>query len=149
MADTAKLFTNGLLGFFKGDCKWLTTGGSTFKVALLKDTWTPNQDTDEFWDDISAYEVDASGDYASGGATLVTSDPTVDTASNEIRFDANDVTFTGFTGSAKYYAVYHSTGTAGTSRLICYQTNDPVRTATNGPMEVKFASTGVFKSVAA
>ena len=57
MADVAKVFTNGLVGFFKGEMKWLTAAGSTFKVALIKDTWTPNQDTDEFWDDISANEV--------------------------------------------------------------------------------------------
>lgn len=149
MADTAKVYTNGLVGFFNGAMSWKTTSGSTFKLALLTTSYTPNQDTDEFWDDISANEVAESGTYSAGGATLTTADPTVDTASNETRFDASDVSFTSFTGTAGYMVIYQSTGTAGTSRLICYQAFDPAKAATNGTFAITFAAAGVFKVTAA
>lgn len=150
MADVAKVYTNGLLGFFKGDMKWLTSAGSAFKVALLTSSYTVNQDTDVFWDDISANEVAASGDYSAGGAALTTTDPSVDTGTNEIRFAADATTvFTGVTwADVKHYVVYQSTGTASTSRLICYQTFDTTQVATAGTFTITYGATGIFKSTA-
>lgn len=148
MANTPKVYTNGLLGFAKGDMKWLTTSGSTFKIALMGTGYTPNQDTDVFWDDISASEVGESGNYSAGGFTLTTSDPTVDTGTNETRFDAADVQATTFTGTVGSYVVYQSTGTASTSRLICYNILDPTKAAVAGTLDVTFGATGVFKITA-
>jgi hypothetical protein len=139
MADVSKTYTNGLLGFYKGDMKWLTSAGSTFKVMLLTSSYTVDQN-----------EVAASGDYSAGGATLTTTDPTVDVASNEIRFAANATTvFTGVTwADVKHYVVYQATGTAGTSRLICYQTFTDVQVATAGTLTITYGATGIFKSTA-
>jgi hypothetical protein len=150
MADVSKTYTNGLLGFYKGDMKWLTSAGSTFKVMLLTSSYTVDQDADIFLDDIQTNEVAASGDYSAGGATLTTTDPTVDVASNEIRFAANATTvFTGVTwADVKHYVVYQATGTAGTSRLICYQTFTDVQVATAGTLTITYGATGIFKSTA-
>ncbi len=63
MAQSAKIYTNALVGFLKGDFKWLTSGGSTFKVALMGSGFTPDQDTQDFWDDISANEIAAGNGY--------------------------------------------------------------------------------------
>jgi hypothetical protein len=150
MADTAKTYSTGLLGFFKGDCKWLTSGGSTFKVALLTSAYTVNQDTDNFWDEISTHEVASSGDYSAGGAALTTTDPTLDAASNEIRFAADaTIVFTGVTwADVKHYVVYWASGTASTARLICYQTFETTQVATAGTFTITFGATGIFKDTA-
>ena len=94
----------------------------TLKVILLADTYTPNIDTDEFYDDISAHELGTAGGYTAGGATISGKSVTVDTANNKSVFDCADPSWTadgtGFT--ARYAALYKDTGVAGTSPLIAY-----------------------------
>lgn len=94
----------------------------TLKVALCDDTYTPNIDTDDFYDDISASELATGGGYTHGGATLSGKTVTLDTTNNKQIFDCNDPTWTadgtGFT--ARYAVLYKDTGTEGTSPLIAY-----------------------------
>lgn len=65
-SDKAKL---NMLDSVNGTLK--STGG-TYKLALVKSTWTPAPSTNEVWADISANEIATAGQtaYASGGATL-------------------------------------------------------------------------------
>lgn len=90
----------------------------TIKVALVTSTYTPNQDTHDFFDDITN-EVVGTG-YTAGGATLASKTVTADTTDNEGVFDAADVTWSTSTITARGAVIYKSTGTAGTSALICY-----------------------------
>lgn len=143
MADTPNWYGQGLIGFIKGDFKWLTSGGSTFKVALLLNTYTFNKDTHDFWDDVSSYEISESGTYAAGGATLTTYDPTYDSASDQVRIDAADVQWTGVTATAGFFVIYQSTGTAGTSRLLMCQELDPDKVASAGAIDLAFDAAGV------
>lgn len=150
MAVTNKMFTNGVLGFLKGDYKWLTTAGSTFKIALMGTGYTFDQDTQDTWDDVSANEVATSGTYpGSGGSALTTADPTVDTGTNETRADASDISWTGTTITAKGAIIYQATGVASTSKLICYIDFDGSKSSSNGTFSITFDSTGVFKITAA
>lgn len=149
MSVTAKWYTNGIKGFINGTHPWKSSGGATFKIALLTNAYTPDQDAHDFLDDVSAYEVSASGSYAAGGAALTTSDPTVDAASNETRMDAADVSWTSFTGTARYAVIYYATGTASTSNLIAYIDFGGDVSATNGTFAIAMAATGVLKITAA
>lgn len=90
----------------------------TIKVALVTSTYTPNQDTHDFFDDVTN-EVAGTG-YSAGGATLASKTVTADTTDNEGVFDAADVTWSTATITARGAVIYKSTGTAGTSALICY-----------------------------
>lgn len=149
MAVTAYWYTNGLKGFLDGTYKWKTTSGSTFKMALLTDAYTPNQDTHDFYDDLTG-EVSSSGtNYSTGGATLTTYDPTVDTATNETRLDCADVQWTSATFTARYAVIYQSTGTAGTSALIAYIDFGENKTVASGTLSVTIAGTGLLKITAA
>lgn len=149
MAVTGKLYTNAMVGFIKGDFKWLTSGGSTFKIALMGSGFSANQDLQDFWDDVSANEISAGGGYTAGGATLVTLDPTVDTATNEVRMDANDVTWAASTITAYGAVIYQSTGTAGTSRLIAYLDFGGAQSSVSADFTIQFDANGVFAVAAA
>lgn len=160
MAVTSKMYTNALVGFLKGDCKWLTSGGSTFRIVLVNNyslvsNW--NQDTQVFFSDISSYQIGAdSGTYTWGTATgasapaLTTSDPQIITASNDIWMDAADLSWTGTTITATGAIVYYATGTAATSRLMCFIDFDGTKSSSNGTFSITWDATyGVFKVNAA
>lgn len=89
----------------------------TIKVALVTNSYTPDQDAHDFFDDVTN-EVSGTG-YTAGGATLANKTVTADNTDNEGVFDADNVTWTTATiTSARYAIVYKSTGTAATSPLI-------------------------------
>lgn len=113
----------------------------TIKVALLTGH-TPNIDTHEFWDDVSADEVSGTG-YTAGGETLGSVAVTADTTDDEGVFDAADVTWTGLdVGTPSHAILYHDTGTPGTSDLIAYM---EISTASNGSnYTIQWAAEGII-----
>ena len=115
----------------------------TIKLALVSSAYTPDQDAHDFWDDVSANEVAASGTYSAGGVTLTTS-VTQDNTDNEGVFDATDVSFTSATITARYGVVYKSTGVAGTSPLICLIDFGGDQTSTAGTFAITFAAEGIL-----
>lgn len=101
--------------------KLLNGGGidldtDTIKVALTTSSYSPNQDTHDFFDDVTN-EITGTG-YSAGGATLGSKTVTQDDTNNYAVFDAADATWSNSTITARYAVVYKSTGTAGTSPLI-------------------------------
>ena len=94
----------------------------TIKVALLDNTYTPNIDSHEFFDDVSGDELSTAGGYTAGGVTLGSKTVTADTANDKGVFDAADPAWTadgtGFT--CRYAVMYKSTGDPATSPLIAY-----------------------------
>jgi hypothetical protein len=102
----------------------------TAKMALVTDTEVPNRDTDDFWDDASANEVANGNGYATGGVTLTNVLWSYDSASDQVRLDFDDVSWT-FTGSKswRYGYLYIDTGGASsTDPVIGLVTWDSVQT---------------------
>lgn len=89
-------------------------GGAT-KISLHTSTYTPNRDTDDFFNDATNEVANGNG-YATGGVTLGGKTITYDSASNQIRWDANDVTWT-FTASKTWRngVIYIDTAGASTT----------------------------------
>lgn len=114
----------------------------TIKIALLTSSYTPNADHD-FFNDVSAYEVGASGTYAAGGATL---SPTLSTdqTDDEGVYDATDVSWTGASITARYAVVYKSTGVASTSPLICLIDFGSNYVSTAGTFTLPFSAEGIL-----
>jgi hypothetical protein len=90
----------------------------TIKVALVTSSYTPDQDAHNRFDDVTN-EVTGTG-YTAGGATLANKAVTQDNTDNEAVFDADNVTWSSSTITARGAVVYKSTGTASTSPLIKY-----------------------------
>jgi hypothetical protein len=114
----------------------------TIKIALLTSSYTPTAEHD-FYDDVSSFEVGASGTYSAGGATLsvtITQDDTDD----EGVFDATDVSFTSATITARYAVIYKSTGVASTSPLVCLIDFGSNQSSTAGTFTISFAAEGIL-----
>lgn len=114
----------------------------TIKVALVTSSYTPDQDTHDFFDDVTN-EVSGTG-YTAGGASLANKAVTADNTDNEGVFDADDVSWTTSTITARGAVIYKSTGTASTSALIAYLdfTTDKVSTA--GTFTIAWNAEGIL-----
>ena len=137
MAVTARWYDNALVHALSDGID-LTDGN--LKVALCTSSYTPDQTTHEFFDDITN-EVTASG-YTAGGQAL--SSPTVTMSSHVVKLDAADTVWEDITLTARTAVVYYDTGTAGTSPLICYQQNqDADVSSTAGDWTITWNSSGI------
>jgi hypothetical protein len=117
----------------------------TIKVALLTSSYTPNQDTHDYYDDVSTYEVSGTG-YTSGGATLASKTVTYDSGTNVIVLDAADVTWSSSTITARYAVVYNDSGaSAGAKVLIGYVDFGSDQSSTNGNFTITWDSTGIVR----
>jgi hypothetical protein len=116
----------------------------TIKIALVTNSYTPNRDTDDNWDDVVTYEVGNSGTYSVGGATLGSVTVTADNTDDEGVFDAADVSWTATTITAKGAVIYKSTGTNSTSKLICYLDFGTDKSTSNGTFQITFNSEGIL-----
>jgi hypothetical protein len=114
----------------------------TIKLALLTSSYTASQDNDDFFNDVSTYEVGASGTYSAGGATLTVT-TSQDNTDDEGVFDATDVSFTSATITARYAVIYKSTGVSSTSPLICLIDFGSNVTSTSGTFTITFAAEGI------
>ncbi len=90
----------------------------TIKVALVTDSYTPNQDTHAFFDDVTN-EISGTG-YTAGGETLANQAVSQDNTDNEGVFDADDQVWTGATFTTRAAVMYKDTGTPATSPLMFY-----------------------------
>lgn len=114
----------------------------TIKVALVTSTYTPDQDTHDMFDDITN-EVSGTG-YTAGGATLANKAVSQDNTDNEGVFDADDVSWTTSTITARGAVIYKSTGTPSTSPLICYLDFGTDKISTAGTFTISWNAEGIL-----
>lgn len=122
---------------------WVT---DTIKVALTTSTYTPNQDTHDFFNDITN-EVAGAG-YTAGGVTLGSKTVVYSGASNKLVLDAADAAWTTATFTARYAIVYKDTGSAATSPLMGYVDFGGDQTVTGATFTIVWDVDGVLKAVA-
>lgn len=116
----------------------------TIKISAHTDSETPDIDADDFWDDVSATEISATG-YTSGGATLANPAVTADNTDNEGVFDADNVTWTLTTSvSVRYFIIYKDTGTDSTSPLIGYIDAGETLGVSNSTLTLSFSAEGII-----
>ena len=142
---TTNLYGLGLKAIVTQDVDW---ENDTIKVALVTSTYTPAQDTHDFWDDVSANEASGTG-YTAGGETLGSKTITYDAATNEVRMDAGDVQWSSATITARYAVTYKDTGDAATSPLVGYIDFATDQSSSNGNFNLTFAANSVFKATVA
>lgn len=145
MAVTAFWYGLGLKGAFNAECDWVD---GTVKCALATSSYTPNQDTHDYWDDVSANEVSGTG-YSAGGATLGSKTLTYTGGTNILAMDAADVTWSSSTITARYAIIYMSTGNAATSLLLGYVDFGADQSSSNGNFTITWDSGGILKITAA
>lgn len=114
---------------------------NTIKVMLVTLSYTPDQDTHEDRADVTN-EVSGTG-YSAGGATLANTAVTQDNTDNEGVFDADDVTWSSSSITARGAVLYKSTGTASTDLLICYLDFGSDKTSSSGNFTIQWNAEGI------
>jgi hypothetical protein len=122
--------------------------GGTIKMILMNATYAALSDATkhghEFYSDVSANEVAASGTYATGGYTLA--NKTSAQSAGTYTFDNTvDPAFTGATITASGAILYEDTaGASTTDPVICYLDFGGSVISTAGTFTVTFNASGAF-----
>ena len=138
----SKLYGQFLQQSLNMEIDWDT---DTIKVALLTNSYTPDQDAHNYFDDVSTYEVTGTG-YTQGGNTLANKTNTYNAATNVITLDADDVTWSSSTITARYAVVYDaSPATNATKPLIGYVDFGSDQSSSNGNFTITWDATGIVR----
>lgn len=90
----------------------------TVKCMFVDAAFTPDQDSLVF---ISSVTNEAAGtSYPAGGIVLTSPAVLIDTATNKVTFDADNITTAGLSVPCRWGVIYISTGTPSTSPIIGY-----------------------------
>lgn len=138
----SKLYGNFLSQALNKEVDWDT---DTIKVALLTNSYTPDQDVHNYYDDVNSFEVSGTG-YTAGGLTLQNKTNTYNTSNNVITLDADDVTWSSSTITARYAVIYDATpATDSTKPLIGYVDFGADQSSSNGNFTITWDSTGIVR----
>lgn len=96
-AITVKIYGQGMLKTVTGSIDWDT---DTFHLILRDNTDPPDLDADDFRNDLTGELATASG-YTSGGVALASPAVTYDSATDQVRLDFADPSWT-FSGSVTW-----------------------------------------------
>ncbi len=103
-------------------------------LALVTDAYTPNRDTDEFWTTVVGSELANGNGYVTNGFDVTGATFSYDTASDQVRLDIGDPSWT-FTAAKtwRYGVLYERTSGTDASRklfgLLTWDSNQTVSTA--------------------
>jgi hypothetical protein len=138
----SKLYGQFIQQSFNKEIDW---DSDTIKVALLTNSYTPDQDAHNYFDDVVAFEVTGTG-YTSGGITLTNKTNTYTSATNVIVLDADDVTWSSSTITARYAVIYDATpATNATRPLVGYVDFGSDQSSSNGNFTITWDSTGIVR----
>jgi hypothetical protein len=115
----------------------------TINVMLVTATYTPDQDAHTKRSDITN-EVVGTG-YVAGGSALAGKVVSVDNTDNEGVFDANDLSWTTATITARGAVLYKARGGASSAdELICYVDFGSNITSTAGTFLITWNAEGIL-----
>jgi hypothetical protein len=138
----SKLYGQFLQQALNKEIDWDT---DTIKVALLSNSYTPDQDAHNYFDDVVAAEVTGTG-YTQGGITLANKTNSYNSSTNVITLDADDVTWSSSTITARYAVVYDaSPATNATRPLIGYVDFGSDQSSSNGNFTITWDATGIVR----
>lgn len=108
--------------------------------ALITDSATPDFNTHDFWNDLSANEAtDSNANWTAGGETVTTTEITL--SGGVLTYDAADVSVANTTISGAMAAVLNH---ATTNELIMLSDFVTAASTTNGTFTVQWSASGIF-----
>jgi len=117
------------------------TGGDTIKVLLLDSSHSFDAD-DDVLADVSANEVETSG-TGYEQKTLANQSVTQDDANDVAKFDANNLSWTSASFTARHAVIYDDT--IGTDDLICSIDFGDDEVVLNGTFQINWSSSGIIQ----
>src|ERR1044072_4700889 len=141
MAVTAFWYGNAFISLAN---KLIDIDSDTIKTMLTTSSYVPNQDTDDFKNDVTN-EVTGTG-YTATGTTLTTPVSAYTGGTNVWNFDADDAVWASSTITARIAVVYDSTpGTDATRPLISYVDFGGDNSTSSGTFTVQWNASGIVK----
>lgn len=142
MANLYK-YNNFPVQAFSGAVDW---PGGVIKVALLADTYIPDQNAHVYWSDVSTHEVTGTN-YTAGGATIANASVTINTSNNSVVLDGDAVSWPESTITARHVIIYQDTGTATTSVLCGFADLGENKSSSNGDFNLNWSASGIFEII--
>lgn len=140
-AVTAFWYGNAFVSVFN---KLIDIDTDAIKTMLTTVSYVPNQDTDDFKNDVTN-EVSGTG-YSAGGTTLTTPVSAYTGGTNVWNFDTDDALWSTSTITARIAVVYDSTpGTDATRPLLSYVDFGADQSSSSGDFKIVWAAGGIFK----
>ena len=138
---TGKLFGLVFTALWNKEVDYLA---DDIKLMLTTSTYVPNQDTHDYKNDVTN-EVTGTG-YTAGGKALTGKTVTYTAGTNKHVLDADDVTWTGSTITARIGALYDNTpATDATRPLIGYQDFIADKSSDAGDFTVQWDAAGIVE----
>jgi hypothetical protein len=142
MAISAKMYGSFLKKALNKEIDW---DSDDIRVALVTSSYTPDQDAHDYWDDVVANEASGTG-YTANGSSLSTKTITYTGASNLITMDADDVSWTTSTVTARYAVIYDRTpATDATRPLLGYVDFGTDMSTVSGTFQITWNASGIFQ----
>ena len=117
----------------------------TIKVLLVTSSYTPDQDAHDKRDDVTNEVANGNG-YTTGGATLANKTMTANNTSNKGIFDADDVTWSASTITARGAVLYKSRGGASSAdELIAYIDFTENKISSGGNFTIQWNASGILE----
>lgn len=139
MAVTAYWYAAAFLSAFNEEIN-LTGGTDDVYVQLTTSSYTPNQDTHNYEDDVTN-EISGTG-YTTGGVQLTSDDFTA--SANVLTWDSADPSWTSSSFTARL-AVYYAKlgGAASADPLICWTDFGADETVASGTFTIQHNASGI------
>lgn len=121
----------------------------TIKVALTTSTYSVDQDTHDYFDDVTN-EVSGTN-YTAGGATIANDTLGYTAGTNVLKYDGDDVSWASSTiSNARRAVIYDSTPGADSTRpLIGFCSFDADVSTSAGTLTITWDSAGILTATAA
>lgn len=141
MAVSAKWYGNAFLKAFNKEIDWES---DTIKVSLHTSSYTPDQDAHDYQDDLTNEVANGNG-YTTGGATLGSKTSGYTGATNVVKFDAADTSWSAATITARYAVIYDASGgSAAANPLLGYVDFGADVSSTAGTFQITWHSDGIL-----
>lgn len=143
---TVRWYGKAILAFANKEIDLLD---DAIKVAGSTATHTPDQDTHDYFDDVTN-EVTGTG-YTAGGQAIANDTLTYTAGTNVLKYDGDDISWNPSSiAGLKNIHIYDSTpATDATRPLIGYGIADTAMTSDNGPLSIAWDSAGILTTTAA
>lgn len=142
MAVTAFWYGNAFISVFN---KLIDIDSDTIFTALTTSSYTPNQDTHDFWNDVTN-EVANGGGYTTNGFQETTPVSAYTGGTNVWNFDADDALWSTSTITARYAVLYDRTpATDATRPLLSYVDFGTDQSSSGGDFKIVWNASGIVK----
>ena len=146
MALSAYAYGNFSYNLTQNNINDLADAGTEIRCALLSDSYTPSQNIDDSWSDVSEHEIEGEG-YNSGGEEIT--NKSLEQIDGATIFDGDNPEWTNTTLDARWAVFYDDTPTGDTDKkLISYVDFGEVKSTSDATFRIEIDDDGIARILA-